>query len=302
MRGGLAQRVRCAPRGAERTRQPSASSLPPSCPFPIAARRRHHQILLFNLSRNNIVALPRELGSLKLMRCVPLDLVLVVLVVQSLRRPRQRLSHPLRHLASLDAVQLLACVRSELDLSHNRLEYLPREIGLCTRLRKLRVSHNRLLALPTELTTLRLLEELDASHNAITEFPKELCLQPALRVLSLANNRIRQLPVEFADLPVLEDVDVSGNEELVSIPPSLRLNAPIVKWLCALRRTHAEDLVRVQAVNDELEVLVRNYDLERVALREEISRLRAERREILAQMPRTYLAVKHSAASCCVLM
>jgi hypothetical protein len=219
---------------------------------------RHARIVVLNLSNNDFVALPKELGDLKVLQ--------------------------------------------ELDVSKNRLERLPGAIGNCARLRRLRASGNQIAAIPAEFQQLTLLEELTLSDNAIVEIPLEILRLPKLVSLDLARNDLRRIPVELADAPALEEIDVSGNPKLDSVPPGMHMHCDLIRWLCASRREQERVVSALREANEELEVLCRAYDTERLALREETARLRAENREILDQMPRGYMRMQAACASCCVVM
>lgn len=159
-----------------------------------------------------------------------------------------------------------------------------------------------MVTLPPDLGRCHQLEELLVAHNALIAFPEELCSLPKLHVLDLSYNNLREIPLDIADLPELRALDLSENPELGMIPSELHRNAPMVQWLCDQRREQEGVLRRMQAANDELEALVRSYDLEKIALREEVSRLRAEQREVLAQQPEGYMRTKRALGSmACVL-
>ena len=193
-------------------------------------------------------------------------------------------------------------VLQELDVSHNRLERIPGAIGGCARLRKLRAGSNLLTGIPPEIQQLSLLEELGLSDNSITEIPLGVFRLPKLASLELARNDLQRIPVELADAPALEEVDVSGNPRLDSVPPGMHMHCDLIRWLCASRREQERVVSSLREANEELEVLCRAYDTERLALREEAARLRAENREMLDQMPRGYMRVQAACASTCVTM
>ena len=187
-------------------------------------------------------------------------------------------------------------------MESNRLEYLPSELGQCSRLRILRLQNNRLRELPTEIGELRLLEEAYLDGNRLRQLPASLFRLPELRVVTAARNDLRDLPSEVADCTKLAEMDVSENNPLLDevVPVPAQQACRMVQWACRRRRRHQLDIARVRAANAELEALVRTYDVERVALREEISRLRAERREFLEERPDTYLACKQWMCGCVI--
>lgn len=98
-----------------------------------------------------------------------------------------------------------------LDLSHNRLKYLPRGIKQLTRLEFLNLSHNHLQELPLELGTLHTLKHLDVQHNNLTEVPLTLNLLDNLEVLDISHNNISFLPVSLGTLPSLKELHAHSN-------------------------------------------------------------------------------------------
>jgi Leucine rich repeat len=190
-----------------------------------------------------------------------------------------------------------------LDLSRNRIEFLPAELGLCVRLRKLTVDHNRLRALPPELGECELLEEITASSNRIEFIPSTFARLQELRVLHLADNKIAEIPIEFADCSKLDEMDLTANDpSLDLVPPHKLADASMIRFALARERERKREEDRLRAANEELEALVRAYDFEKIALREEVSRLRAQNIQLLEDMPRTYLAVKRTLTTSCVIM
>lgn len=85
----------------------------------------------------------------------------------------------------------------ELNLSHNRLEYLPTfAIFGLTNLQMLNVSHNILVAIPNEIIRLNnSLTELNFSHNFIVDLPPELRNLKRLKYLNGSNNYLLLKPI-----------------------------------------------------------------------------------------------------------
>ncbi|XP_022111025.1 leucine-rich repeat serine/threonine-protein kinase 1-like isoform X2 [Acanthaster planci] len=103
-----------------------------------------------------------------------------------------------------------------LNLSHNQIVHIPRDISTAKSLKKLNVSSNKLAKFPAPwdcpLTNLnasqnnimdvpdmhgywsRSLTNLDLSSNRLTEIPWTVCQLTVLKILNLANNQITKLP------------------------------------------------------------------------------------------------------------
>ncbi|KAH9131100.1 hypothetical protein LEN26_007904 [Aphanomyces euteiches] len=106
----------------------------------------------------------------------------------------------------------------EVDLSYNRLESLPDEIGQLQAVRLLNLRGNQLTSLPSTLTKLSKLEILDVASNQLESIQEDDPRSAAswknlrsLRMLFLTDNRLKTLPPDFATLPVLEHLDLVGN-------------------------------------------------------------------------------------------
>jgi hypothetical protein len=169
-------------------------------------------------------------------------------------------------------------------------------------LRKLALDQNKLRALPAELGECDEMEELTASSNRIEYLPIELAHLRRLRVLNLADNKIAVVPLDFADCEFLEELDLTSNDPALDIVPPHKLgDAVMVRFALARERERKRQEDRLRAANEELEALVRNYDLEKLALREEVSRLRAQNVELNDQMPRTYMAIKRTVTQSCAI-
>ena len=113
-----------------------------------------------------------------------------------------------------------------LNLSFNRLQYLPENLSGMVRLRMLLLSHNELRELPEGLTNLILLQELGIDHNALTRVPGSMGKIEQLKIFTLSNNGVSRLPASMLSLKHLEVLDLSENPlDYDNLPTSLhRLN------------------------------------------------------------------------------
>lgn len=143
-----------------------------------------HSMLVLNVSRNQLVHIPAEVGNLLLLR----ELFLSNNRIPSLPR------------------QIGNCIQlRKLDLHRNRLTELPSDLQYCERLEELDVSYNELTTVPAELGRLQMLRVLNVRHNKLTSIPHTLCECPKLEELGCEDN------------PGLEDIPESlrGNTKLV---------------------------------------------------------------------------------------
>eukprot|EP00903_Cladosiphon_okamuranus_P005339 g5336.t2 len=93
-----------------------------------------------------------------------------------------------------------------LDLKHNALQLLPCELFLClTQLEEIDVSQNRLSYLPETIGLATGLRKLNLRGNAVRALPKGVFLLHALEALDISKNTLAE------SLAELEHVDISGN-------------------------------------------------------------------------------------------
>eukprot|EP00469_Lotharella_globosa_P015677 CAMPEP_0167826960 /NCGR_PEP_ID=MMETSP0112_2-20121227/10385_1 /TAXON_ID=91324 /ORGANISM="Lotharella globosa, Strain CCCM811" /LENGTH=432 /DNA_ID=CAMNT_0007729583 /DNA_START=27 /DNA_END=1322 /DNA_ORIENTATION=- len=179
-------------------------------------------------------------------------------VEASQEQPRQQLAAIAISGSGLRAVppSILFCGEwlQHLDLSHNRLESIPRDVARLNRLKWLNLSVNYLSSLPEGLDRLSELEDLNLDANNFVEVPLPVTRLPRLKSLSVRFNCIRKVPPELARLAhVLETLRMDGNH------PSLL--AQFVKMCPAmgateldeqlLRRTHKFDANALQHMVDQ---------------------------------------------------
>jgi Leucine-rich repeat (LRR) protein len=96
-----------------------------------------------------------------------------------------------------------------LDLTENRLEALPPEVGLLTLLKILRCAKNLLEALPAELVQCKELEELDISSTKISDIPGPIYKLPKLKTIDARSNGLGPKP---------KGEDVTEGERKITIP------------------------------------------------------------------------------------
>jgi len=116
-----------------------------------------------------------------------------------------------------------------LDLSHNRFETVPPEIGKLLRLHTLDMSVNRLGSLPAEVGALQSLHVLKLRTNSLTLLPPEMACLSSLQSLDVAENKLIRLPPSFSTLISLTSLDLSRNAIKSPIPSSLGLIPNLVE-------------------------------------------------------------------------
>lgn len=109
---------------------------------------------------------------------------------------------------------------TSLNLSNNRLNSLPPELGLLRGLQELFLQYNCLEQLPDCIGNFDYLQELDCKNNHLRRLPSTIGNLRKLLVLNLTNNYITELPVNIGQLLLLEELCVHSNR-LQAIPDSL---------------------------------------------------------------------------------
>eukprot|EP00466_Bigelowiella_natans_P018419 jgi/Bigna1/146133/aug1.109_g20841 len=185
------------------------------------------------LSYNEIKQVPAELGNLECLKCLRLDHNRLTEISEKVfRRPDSSIVELwLQHnaLTSLpDSICDLGGTLKILDLSYNKLRYLPKEIELLANIGTFKLSNNALRQIPpgisrlTQLSTLELacnkLEDipdlsqtricqLDVHQNNLTHIPK---LPSTVTELQLSNNRLKNVD-GIEDVKSLIVLNVSDN-------------------------------------------------------------------------------------------
>lgn len=122
-----------------------------------------------------------------------------------------------------------------LDLSHNAISSLPKEIKFLIKLERAGLNNNALVSLPPEIQYLKALWKFDVSNNALTSLPTEIgyltsleafgaegnalatipssigLLSEVITHINLADNAITTLPDEFGYLTLLDNIVLSDN-------------------------------------------------------------------------------------------
>ncbi|KAG6543158.1 hypothetical protein Mapa_015407 [Marchantia paleacea] len=83
------------------------------------------------------------------------------------------------------------------NISYNQVRNVPEEIGNCAHLEKLDVSHNQINVMPASLGQCANLSEADFSSNLLVEVPSTLSKLQYLKVLLLDNNALTSFPGEI---------------------------------------------------------------------------------------------------------
>lgn len=109
----------------------------------------------------------------------------------------------------------------ELDLSGNKITFIPNSWTKLSKLTNLYVYNNKLQQLPEDIGNLSQLRILYLDKNAITNLPPSLGNLSNLNTLGLSENNISDLPDIFHHFPFLESLHLDRNN-LTELPPSIK--------------------------------------------------------------------------------
>ncbi|KAG0345201.1 Leucine-rich repeat serine/threonine-protein kinase 2 [Podila humilis] len=108
-------------------------------------------------------------------------------------------------------IQYMTALR-ELDLSHNKLCFLPADIGHPhSHLRQLVASDNKLEAIPKSIGMCRELRSLNLGRNQLTSLPTEIADLKQLDTLDLSENLLCVIPGDVADFLTKTTLLLTGN-------------------------------------------------------------------------------------------
>lgn len=121
-------------------------------------------------------------------------------------------------------------VLKTLDLSQNRFEKIPDEIGRFTLIKHFNMSGNRIVDVPDALGELIKLEVLLLNDNMIVRIPRTLSNCQNLKTVNLSHNQLTEFPVMFCGLKHLDVLDLSRNK-ITAVPSEVSFALGILLML-----------------------------------------------------------------------
>ena len=107
-----------------------------------------------------------------------------------------------------------------LRLDNNNLKSIPPQIGNLTKLHSIFMQKNYLKTLPSQIGKLENLDHIDLSNNNLESLPPQIGNLKKLLVLSLGYNNLESLPPQIGNLEKLDFLFLNNNK-LKSLPPSI---------------------------------------------------------------------------------
>ncbi|KAG0091881.1 Podocan-like protein 1 [Podila epicladia] len=165
-------------------------------PFPHQVCSSLTQLKTLRLCANQITSLPHTLARLDKLESLSMGSVYGGNLLTSFP------PHCIQHMAAL----------RELDLSHNKLCFLPSDIGHShSHLRQLVASDNKLEAIPKSIGMCRELRNLNLGRNQLTSLPTEIADLKQLDTLDLSENLLCVIPGDVADFLTKTTLLLTGN-------------------------------------------------------------------------------------------
>ena len=110
----------------------------------------------------------------------------------------------------------------DIDLSRNRLTYLPEDVSrFFDNLTALNLSENTLAELPPEFCLLKKLQVLNLKKNLLKCLPGGFVELKKLKDLNLGGNRFQQFPEQVCMLDKLQSLHLGGNL-IEYVPPNIK--------------------------------------------------------------------------------
>lgn len=130
--------------------------------------------------------------------------------LKSVSLPRNHLTAVLGHQLPQISMYHLRYIH-ELNLSGNKLKYLPADIGKLSVLKDFNLSFNALSSLPNSISQLKCLTDLNLSSNMFSNLPFEMRNLSNLEKLHLSGNVCCAIPAVVVGMPALKFLDLSRN-------------------------------------------------------------------------------------------
>lgn len=155
----------------------------------------------------------------------------------------------------------------ELDISKNKIEKLPKNIGDLSNLKKLNISNNEIKKLPKEIENLKNLEVLNISYNKIELLNPNIKFLEKLNSFDASNNPLKELTKVISELNDLEFLNLS-NTSILRLPDTfgflkglkrLNLNRTLLSSIPD-SFVKLEKLEVLKLENTPLETLPNNFD------------------------------------------
>lgn len=187
----------------------------------------------------------------------------------------------------------------DLNIAHNQVEVLPQRLGDLRCLRKLQCQHNKIEKMPHEIGKCYMLEDLIAHDNMLRAFPASIIGCAALNSCDLRNNQLTSVPCELGGLVTMRSLELDGNEQMYKQIPSYSLaDSFLCIFLLRMEYDQREELKLLRAMNLELEYKVREREEYNLRLRDEREEATTLVAAAKANFPKEYVKFKENCVYC----
>eukprot|EP00613_Pedinella_sp_CCMP2098_P023867 CAMPEP_0171715556 /NCGR_PEP_ID=MMETSP0991-20121206/18937_1 /TAXON_ID=483369 /ORGANISM="non described non described, Strain CCMP2098" /LENGTH=245 /DNA_ID=CAMNT_0012306463 /DNA_START=482 /DNA_END=1216 /DNA_ORIENTATION=+ len=181
----------------------------------------------------------------------------------------------------------------ELNISNNQLEVLPKSIGDLRCLRRFQCNNNSIELVPDEIGQCYMLEDLIANDNALRQFPASVIGCAALNVCDLRNNQLESVPCELGSLVTMRGLFLEGNESMAhQIPPYCLSDSSLCIFLLKMEFGFRADVENLRAANLELEYKIREREEYNLRIKDEFDESSVLLRKANARFPHEYVNCK----------
>ena len=180
---------------------------------------------------------------------------------------------------------------TSLSLSHLKLSSVSEHIQQLTLLQELNLSHNEIETLPKEIgQQCIMLRSLLLNDNSLVSLP-DLAL-PALETLDLRNNHLRTISSKLSTIETLRNIPCDGNSELDTIPVDMRSNSALVLWTLRLQDTYHAKIDDKMQKYQEIEAIAKTTELEKLHLNHELKKLKNFVNHLHRERPLKWMQIK----------
>lgn len=186
---------------------------------------------------------------------------------------------------------------TSISLSHNKLSYVSGYMQQLTRLQELDLSHNTIRTLPKEIGQhCIMLRSLLLHDNALVSLP-DLALH-VLETLDLRNNNLQNISSKLSSIETLKNIPCDGNLELNTIPVDMRSDSALVLWTLRLQETHQSKIDGNMQRYEEIEAIAKITELEKMQLHLDLKRLQDSVDILKRERPVKWIKLKYRALKC----
>lgn len=179
-----------------------------------------------------------------------------------------------------------------LNCENNEIDNIPESIGKIRPLREMNLNKNKLIRLPGSIGNCSRLEKLYLNDNCIEMIPKSIGECICLEYVSLRNNRLIELPLSIAKLEKqIKQIDVSYNPNLSTIPEKVQGDSEAIMLILVQSYQKTTEIETIRQGIKDMSKLIRRKQYSISKTKRDIDQLRGVMRDLEFERDRimTYL-------------